>query len=273
LEFIRAVADGIFVTDAELQTYVPEATVVPRVLEESEWPFIGVKTKDRPIIVHAPSRRTVKGTPAFLRAIERMRAEGREFDLRLVENMSHAKASQVYREADLIVDQLRIGWYGVLATEAMALGKPTIAYIRDDLWQAHGTNMPVINANPDTIYDVMSSAISDKAFLADKAVASRRYFLDTHSSDVVCRRLAKIYEDTPYKEVDWVAVGRFMDRQKVKRISVQASAEAGSVTAIAKLSSYINLENVRKLILVTRKRGFMETMRIVRRILKSIMAQ
>ena len=33
----------------------------------------------------------------------------------------------MYAQADLVVDQVLIGWYGALAVETMAMGKPVIA--------------------------------------------------------------------------------------------------------------------------------------------------
>jgi len=34
--------------------------------------------------------------------------------------------------ADLLVDQLLTGWYGAVAVEMMALGKPVVCYLRED---------------------------------------------------------------------------------------------------------------------------------------------
>lgn len=212
LDYIRSVADGIFVTDPELQTYVPEATVVPRVLHAEEWPFVGVGSNECPLVVHAPSRRGVKGTEAILRAVERLQKRV-NFRFMLIENLPHEEAKAAYKEADVVIDQLRIGWYGVLATETMALGKPTIAYIRDDLWHKHGAKLPIINANPDNIESVLENVLKDENLRARTSVQSREYFLSTHASDVVCKSLLETYAQTPLKPVDWVGVGRFMDRQ------------------------------------------------------------
>lgn len=212
LNFIRSVADGIFVTDPELQTYVPEATIIPRVLHTEEWPFVGIEKSSCPLVVHAPSRRGVKGTEAILNAVRRLQRR-LSFRFKLVEGLPHAQAKAAYEEADIVIDQLRIGWYGVLATETMALGKPTIAYIRSDLWEKHGAALPIINANPDTIEKVLESAILDNELRLRKAKESREYFLQTHSGEVVCARLLDVYSRTPHKPVDWAGVGRFMDRQ------------------------------------------------------------
>ncbi len=85
----------------------------------------------RPLVVHAPSHRGVKGTAHVLAAVTRLHQEGVAFEFRLVEGLSNAAARAVYEQADLVVDQLLAGWYGGLAVEAMALGKPVIAYLRE----------------------------------------------------------------------------------------------------------------------------------------------
>ena len=46
--------------------------------------------------------------------------------------MTHGEALGRLAAADLVVDQLVLGWYGAVAVEAMALGRPVLAYIRED---------------------------------------------------------------------------------------------------------------------------------------------
>ena len=66
-----------------------------------------------------------------MEAADRLQREGVPFDLELIENLPNAEATRRYRDADLVVDQLLAGWYGGFAVEAMALGKPVIAYLRE----------------------------------------------------------------------------------------------------------------------------------------------
>lgn len=222
LEFITAVADGIFVTDPELQTYVPGSLVVPRVLHAQEWRNVGLPNNETPLVVHAPSRRGVKGTDSILGAVDQLK-DKLHFEFRLIEGLPHEEAIALYANADLVIDQLRIGWYGVLAVEAMALGKPTIAYIREDLWRRYGSTLPIINANPDTIASVLEAALTNTDVLKQKSLQSREYFLRVHDAEVVCRSLLDIYRNTPSKVIDWVAVGRFMDRQRKIEIKINST--------------------------------------------------
>jgi hypothetical protein len=211
-DFIFAACDGIFVTDPELQTYAPGSTVVPRALDAGEWPFVGVSARASPVIVHAPSRRGVKGTEALLQAVSDLKAEGLHFELRLVENVSHAEAVQIYRDADIIVDQLRIGWYGVLAVEGMALGKPVIAYIRDDLWQTQKDILPIVNADPVTIKERLRDLIVSPDLRQRLSRASRDYFLETHSARKVAELLSREYQKSR-PVTDLTGIVRLLDYQ------------------------------------------------------------
>jgi len=83
-------------------------------------------------IGHAPSNRKVKGTDIILEALEKLKKRGYEFELVLVEGVSNAEARKTYETVDILIDQIFAGWYGGLAVEAMALGKPVLVYIRQD---------------------------------------------------------------------------------------------------------------------------------------------
>jgi hypothetical protein len=81
---------------------------------------------------HAPSHRGAKGTEALLRAVDGLRAEAVPIELVLVEGVSHQSVSRLLAQVDVLVDQLYAGWYGGVAVEAMALGKPVVVYIRHE---------------------------------------------------------------------------------------------------------------------------------------------
>ena len=58
--------------------------------------------------------------------------EGLDVELRIVEGLHHDDALARYRDADIVVDQLNAGWYGLFAIECMALGKPVVTYLHDE---------------------------------------------------------------------------------------------------------------------------------------------
>ena len=60
--------------------------------------------------------------------------------------MGAAGLQSRYAAADLVVDQLNVGWYGLFSIEAMALGKPCIVRLDADAAarteEAFGTRIP-----------------------------------------------------------------------------------------------------------------------------------
>ncbi len=195
LRYVRGVCHKIFVPDPELRSYVPDATIIPRAVDLDLWPYVGPVHDEEPLVVHAPSRRKVKGTDHVVRAVEALRNEGLRFRFELIEDVENSVAREKYRQCDILIDQLRIGWYGVLAVEAMALGKAVIAYVRDDLLDTFDGEPPVAVANPDTVKDVLRSLIVDSARRKAIGEHGRRFCEREHDATRVASLLKTQYED------------------------------------------------------------------------------
>ncbi len=194
VEMVSALANDVFVSDPELLTYVPNATIVPRAIDLDRWQAKTRPTNNQTLsIVHAPSRRGVKGTDHVIEAVEALKNRGHKFEFTLVEGMSHEQSQKIYKEADIIVDQLRIGWYGVLAVEAMALGKAVICYIRPDLERHLPLDAPLANATPENVQATLEKTITDVNFRRRLAVNARKYCEDTHCAKTIAKELWEIY--------------------------------------------------------------------------------
>ncbi|MGF1543090.1 MAG: glycosyltransferase [Parvularculaceae bacterium] len=193
IRIAKAVADAVVVVDPEIQTYIPDAEIIERAIDLNEWSVAPPVKNSRPLVVHAPSRRGVKGTASILEAVEGLKAAGVSFDFELVEGFSHSEARKVYERADIVIDQLRIGWYGVLAVEAMALGKPVISFIRDDLVHHLGNELPLAIANPDTIETVLKDLLGDEGARDRLGAAGRKWCEAHHAAPVVAEKLVSLY--------------------------------------------------------------------------------
>jgi glycosyltransferase involved in cell wall biosynthesis len=186
--------DAIIVSDPELQTYVPGVPILPRAIDLSKWPHAGPLRRSRPLVVHAPSRQGVKGTRAVLAAVDSLKTEGVDFEFQLVEGLPQEEARKIYQRADIIVDQLRIGWYGVLAMECMALGKAVASYIRDDIQTVVSDEPPLAVANPDTIADVLRRLIIDADYRQEIANRGHRFCVNYHDSERVAQQSIALYD-------------------------------------------------------------------------------
>lgn len=154
----------------------------------------------RPLrFAHAPSHRGAKGTDRILAAVDRLRAEGCVLELDLVEGLSRDAALERYARCDIMIDQLLAGWYGGLAVEAMALGKPVVAYIRQgDLRFLDAqlvADLPIVRANIDDIYSVLAALLRmPREALVELGHKSRNFALRWHNPDVTARHMLDHYE-------------------------------------------------------------------------------
>lgn len=165
-----------------------------------DWRPSFTQGENRPLrIGHAPSHRAAKGTEYLLGALDKLKADGYEFELVLIERMSNAEARRCYETIDVLVDQLFAGWYGGVAVEAMALGKPVLVYIRQEdlpfIPEAMRADLPFIQVTPSTI-DVGLRAVLDmsRQELVALAKKSRAYVERWHDPMAIARRVKRDYE-------------------------------------------------------------------------------
>lgn len=192
-------AHGIFALNPDLlRVLPPRAEFVPYAsVDLDEW-RPAATLNDVPVVVHAPSDRRVKGTDVILSALDRLRAEGVAFELDLVEGVPRDEARRRYERADLLVDQVLLGWYGGAAVELMALGKPVVAYLRDDdlarVPAEMRAELPVIDASIDTLEDVLREWLTERAGeLPEVGRRSRAYVERWHDPRRIAERMRDAY--------------------------------------------------------------------------------
>lgn len=127
-------------------------------------------------IVHAPTNKKYKGTQYIINAINRINKKKKIINLILVENVSNEEAIRIYKQADLVIDQLLIGWYGAFSVEAMKLKKPVMCYINEDDAQLID-NKQFLNDCLSAIININISNIEQKL----NEVINNRYLLKKHS--------------------------------------------------------------------------------------------
>ncbi|MEX2577574.1 MAG: hypothetical protein WD342_00840 [Verrucomicrobiales bacterium] len=175
--------------------FLPYASVNLR-----EWGAVAPDASEPCHLVHAPSHRGAKGTEFVLEAVQRLRDEGIPFRFSLVEGKTRQEARAIYESAHLVVDQLLAGWYGGLAVECMALGRPVIARIREEDLDAIPPEMrrelPLVRATPDTLGEVLREWLRKPAeALRERGDASRKFVEKWHDPDAIAIRMKKDYEE------------------------------------------------------------------------------
>lgn len=182
VELFDRYADAIFALNPDLLHVLPErARFLPYTsADPREWtPRFPVNNVGPFTILHSPTDRGIKGTRYVIEAVETVKKMYPNVRLVLVEGLPHSEVRALYETADLVIDQLLVGWYGGFAVEAMLLGKPVVCYLREgDLGgipSAMRKEMPIANANPENLATVLEELLGRRDLLAQRAVQSRAY--------------------------------------------------------------------------------------------------
>lgn len=185
--------DAVITHDEELKLHIPTDRIYITPLRIDVCKFVPVypeSEKKKPIIVHAPSNYIVKGSKYVLEAVEKLEKKY-DFEFILVRNKKQEEAIEIYKKADIIVDQLYAQTYGVFAVEAMALGKTVVGYISDEIKITFPPELPIVSATIDSLYEVLEMLIMDGKKRRELGIAGRKYVEDYHDY----RKVAKVQMD------------------------------------------------------------------------------
>jgi len=156
-------------------------------------------TKDRPLVVHAPSNKAKKGTEVVLETMSRLSRTHR-FEFKLIHQMPRNEALALIAESDLLLDQFTIGAEGLASHEAMALGKPVVCFIKPALLPRYPANLPIVTANQETLQEAITPLLEDGLRRHEIGRQSRRYVEDHHDARNICSELHEIYGELCSKQ-------------------------------------------------------------------------
>lgn len=155
----------------QLQTRPYMRTYVPLDMElfRSEIPDRVV-----PLVLHAPSVPSAKGTDHVLGAVGRLRREGLEFEFQRIENIPNTQLRELLTDADILVDELYSLTLGSLSSEGMASGCAVLTRY-DAEFSRVPPNCPVVNTNKDTLVENLRELIVNRDLRRRLAQAGRPY--------------------------------------------------------------------------------------------------
>lgn len=185
-----------FVSTPDLLNYRPAAAWLPVLVDRRVWtgPVPAPQGHECPVVVHAPSKAAMKGTQQVREALLPLSDAG-VIDYREVGGLSPEQLAAEFAQADIVIDQLGMGAYGVVAVEAMTLGRPVVAEVDEDvrryIEQATGGDLPIVQANAATLSQVVSGLAQDAAVRAAIGRQSTEYATSVHSPERVADVLSR----------------------------------------------------------------------------------
>lgn len=206
----RGVALGSRYADCIIST-PPYIDVMPVVhvkyhfvaIDVTEWPNLGAAPHEGPVrIVHASNHRHNKGTDLIAGICRQLEQEGFPVEFRLLEKVPREETKRICGEADIIIEQVLSGAIGMFGIENMAMGKPVVAYLREDMVEHHPwmAECPIVNADPATLRDRLIELINDPARRECLGREGRRYAERYHSVEAIGALSDRIYRHVWYGE-------------------------------------------------------------------------
>jgi hypothetical protein len=202
IEKVRRHCDRVFCLNPDLLSFVPGAEFLPYAsvgsdLLEADSRAHG-PAEGLPTVVHAPTNRSIKGTRHVVAASEALQRR-LPHRLVLVEGLSRSECLAALESADVLIDQVLVGWYGGLAVEAMALGVPVVCRIdemqRSLIPAAMGAELPIVSGDPATLEQVLGELLTDPDRRWRLGQSGRRYVARWHHPVRIAARMLELYQD------------------------------------------------------------------------------
>lgn len=148
----------LFVSTPDLLADLPNATWLPLTIDPEPWlrlPEIGGEPRLR--VLHRPSRSVppIKGSDAIVPILESLHGEGLIEYLDGGQVVPHTEMPALVGAADVVVDQIRTGSYGVAAVEAMFAGRVVLGGADTAVRGRVGNGLPIIDVTPDTLEETI----------------------------------------------------------------------------------------------------------------------
>jgi len=171
-------ADYILVSTPDLKEIIPSAEYFPVMLDlEKFLKELGEakesrKNKDEIVILHSPSNFAVKGSEYIHKILRKVAAESKH-QIRLllpaeelrenpkVYSVTRYQLFELYKEADIVIDQMILGWYGLQSVEAIAAGKQAISYVDENLKLYLFPDCPIKIADITTLESTVKECIEN----------------------------------------------------------------------------------------------------------------
>lgn len=177
----------------------PRSRWLPVVVDPEKWrtgraPFAG----DVPVVAYVPSNSPMKGGPQVDEQLTALEADGL-IEYRRLERVTAERMPEVYGRADIVLDQFRIGDYGVAACEAMAAGRLVLGHVHDEVRAAvqreTGRELPIVECRLDEVGDRIREILQDPPRWALRAAQGPAFVDAVHDGRASARVLSDFLLD------------------------------------------------------------------------------
>lgn len=196
--------DHFFAVNPDLMHFLPKnkSSFLPYAIDSENLikPIQKTNNNNRKFtIIHAPTNMEAKGSYFILKALERLKKRYNKIEIQIIENIPNEKAIKLYQKADIVIDQVLIGWYGGFGVEVMKMGKPLAVFIREEDLKFIPNQMAkelkesIINISPGNIEEKLSELIENPELLKYKSESAIQYVSKWHDPIYIANQVKLQY--------------------------------------------------------------------------------
>ncbi len=177
--FLKRWPFPLFVSTPDLLRYLPEATWIP-VIPEPDWfaPMSPIEAhRPKPRFLHLPSNRESNSSDEIEATLSKLTDEGL-VEFRTLSGIPPAEVRQHVEWADVVIDKIGLGVYGVMAVQVMASGRLLIGDA-DQIVRNTVPDLPLIQSSASTLEQVIRDLVADRSTWTARAAAGEA-FARTH---------------------------------------------------------------------------------------------
>ncbi len=190
----RNYGDLFLVTTPDLKDFIPDAIhqtfFAPDIAIHSR-----TERRDRTItkIVHATNHPGIEGTSAIRKAIDRLNKQGYKIEFVFLKGVPYERVLEEYRTADIAIGKMKMGYYANGQIESMAMGVPTITYVRPEFMTDKLRQSGFIFSHLGRLEETLKYYLDNPEELDKKREIARSSILGVHDNDKLAERLIELY--------------------------------------------------------------------------------
>jgi glycosyltransferase involved in cell wall biosynthesis len=194
---IRGMYDDDFcvVSTPDLLQYAPNGKWLPNPIDLIELEsIIPLNQKQTRItkIAHYPYYQNYDSNDYYTTVLSEIGNEKKSEVVR-ISNLSHIKTLETISSCDIVIGKILpdVGWFGKFELEGMALGKPVITYVSDELYEKYKPS--VYRTTENTFKRDLEGLIEDIAERDRLCKEGQAYIKKYHSMEVIFKALNEYY--------------------------------------------------------------------------------
>jgi len=189
--------DFCLVATPDLLKYAPNAKWVPTPIDLKEIKFTAAPSKfeknDVAKVAHYPYFRNYSSVDYYSDTLNALEKEQRCKVVRVI-NQPHLEVLRILNNCDIVVGKIAsdLGWFGKFELEGMALGKPVITHVAEELYSQY--NPPIYRTSKDTFKRDLETLIEDNSERSRLSKEGREYIMKNHSAETVSKTVMQSYK-------------------------------------------------------------------------------